>query len=187
MVAPPHLKRMTVEEFERITALPENSERVFELIDGEMIEKMPTEEHGAIILLLGSRLLLFVREQQLGIVTTDARHHLSDDLHNAFRPDISYISFARKQETVRKGAVPLMPDLAVEVRSPDDSAVVLRKKAAYYIEHGSALVWLVFPEKRVVEVYSADGDLRILTDADTLDGGAALPGFSLAIRAIFGE
>lgn len=185
MVAPPLTQRMTVEEFERTTALPENIDRSFELIDGEMVEKMPTEEHGSLIVILGARLLLFVRQHKLGIVTTDARHRVAEDKHNDFRPDISYISFARKGEIVRRGVVPLMPDLAVEVKSPDDSAVLMRKKAAYYIENGSMLVWLIFPLKRTVEVYTADGDLRILNDGDTLDGADVLPGFTMPVRELF--
>ena len=38
-------KTYTIEEFERFLALPENADRLFELIDGEIVEKMPTEEH----------------------------------------------------------------------------------------------------------------------------------------------
>lgn len=185
MVALPLIQRMTVEEFERITALPENIDRTFELIDGEMVEKVPTEEHGSLIIILAAQLLVFVKQHKLGIVTTDARHRVAEDKHNVFRPDISYISYVRKQEMVRKGVVPLMPDLAVEVKSPDDSAVMMRKKATYYIEHGSKLVWLIFPDKHTVEVYTADGDLRILNEDESLDGVDVLPGFTMPVRDLF--
>ena len=185
MVAPPLTRRMTIDEFERMIALYANTDRSFELIDGEMVEKMPTEQHGSIIANLLTQLVLFVKQHKLGIVTTDARHRVAEDKHNDFRPDISYISFARKNEVVRKGVVPLMPDLAVEVKSPDDSAVLMRKKAAYYIENGSKLVWLIYPLKRTVEVYTADGDLRILDDDGTLDGADVLPGFTMPVRELF--
>jgi Uma2 family endonuclease len=185
MVAPPLIQRMTVEEFERITAPLENADRSFELIDGEMVEKMPTEEHGSIIGSLIAQLVFFVKQHKLGIVTTDARHRIAEDKHNSYRPDISYISYARKGEIVRKGAVPLMPDLAVEVKSPDDSAVLMRKKAAYYIENGSKLVWLIFPNKRTVEVYTGEGDLEILDESGMLSGGEVLPGFTMAIKDVF--
>ena len=42
-------RRYTVEEFEAFIAKAENVDRLFELIDGEIIEKMPTEEHNLII------------------------------------------------------------------------------------------------------------------------------------------
>ena len=38
-------KLYTVDEFEQIIAQPENSERLLELVNGEIVEKMPTEEH----------------------------------------------------------------------------------------------------------------------------------------------
>lgn len=182
MVAPPIIQRMTVEEFERICALPENIDRTFELINGELVEKMPTEEHGSIIGNLIAQLVMFVKQHKLGIGTTDARHRVAEDKHNDFRPDISYISYARKQEIVRTGVVPLMPELAVEVKSPDDSVVRMRSKANYYVEHGSKLVWLIFPLKHAVEVYAADGDSRILNQGDVLD---VLPGFAMPVRELF--
>ncbi len=86
---------------------------------------------------------------------------------------------------VTKGAVPRFPDLAVEVKSPGDSYRQMREKAAYYLANGTKLVWLVYPEKRLVEVYRADGDIQILTGDDTLDGGDVLPGFSMTVSDIF--
>jgi Uma2 family endonuclease len=178
-------QRMTIERFERFVALPDNAGRVFELIDGELVEKMPTEEHGFFILVMGGRLLTFVNAHKLGWVTTDARHRLPKDKQNALRPDISYISFARKQEIIRQGAVPLMPDLAVEIQSPDDSANMMRLKAIYYLNNGSQLVWLVFPTKRQIEVWTPNGELRTLGIQDVLEGGDVLPGFTLPLREIF--
>lgn len=42
LIRQPH----TVEGFEAFLALPENRGRLFELVEGEIVEKMPTEEHG---------------------------------------------------------------------------------------------------------------------------------------------
>ena len=41
-------KLVTVVEFEQFLALLENGDRSFELIHGEIVEKVPTEEHGLI-------------------------------------------------------------------------------------------------------------------------------------------
>ena len=41
-------KLVTVVEFEQFLALPENRDHSFELIHGEIVEKVPTEEHGLI-------------------------------------------------------------------------------------------------------------------------------------------
>lgn len=78
-----------------------------------------------------------------------------------------------------------MPDIAVEVKSPSKTNIGLRNKAAYYIEQGSRMVWLIYPAKQLVEVYRPDRDLEILTMNDVLDGADVLPGFSLPVKDIF--
>ncbi len=79
-----------------------------------------------------------------------------------------------------------MPDLAVEVQSPDQSDKFMVDKAAYYLANGVRMVWLIYPEKRLVEVLTPDARY-LLNDADALDGGDVLPGFSLPIGEIFAE
>jgi Uma2 family endonuclease len=117
----------TVDEFEAFLALPENQERRFELINGEIVEKAPTEEHGIIVLRIGSKLLIFVDLHALGRVAVEVRHRIPADDHNARLPDISY-----RRDTsapvVKQGSVPVMPDLAVEVKSPTMAIVNCSKK-----------------------------------------------------------
>jgi Uma2 family endonuclease len=40
------VRRMTVDQFEAFADTPENTDRLLELIDGEISEKTPTENHG---------------------------------------------------------------------------------------------------------------------------------------------
>lgn len=180
-------KTYTVEEFERFLALPENADRLFELIDGEIVEKMPTEEHGLIQVNVAAELRNYAKPRELGRVTVEPRHQTPEDRYNSRLPDIAFTSKERALPLVTKGAVPQLPDLAVEIQSPDDSLRKMRAKAAYYLANGSRLVWLVLPEKRLVEVYRADGEVDILTENDTLDGGDVLPGFTLPVQEIFAE
>ncbi len=186
MVAPAK-QEMTVEEFDALLALPENADRLLELVNGEIVEKMPTQEHGYILLRLGSRLIYFLDAHQLGVVYIDSTHHVPGDPRNKRRPDIAYMSFARSQTLVKKGAIPQIPDLAVEIQSPDDSVDMMREKAAYYLGNGSRMVWLIYPEKRIVEVYQAGKTIELLVPGDTLNGGDVLPGFTLAVSDIFAQ
>lgn len=82
-----------------------------------------------------------------------------------------------------------MPDLAIEIKSPDDSVTLLRLKAAYYLANGARKVWLIFPEQRLVEVYRPDEDVLLLVDNelrhDVLEGRDILPGFTLPLQSIF--
>jgi Uma2 family endonuclease len=181
MVAQPKL--YTVSEFEDFLGQPENRGRLFELINGEIIEKMPTEEHGVIVMKLGARLVIYVEAHQLGRVASETRYQMPQDEHNGRLPDISFRSNP-DTPVVRQGPVMQMPDLAVEVKSPDDTYRELREKADYYLANGARMVWLIYPEKRLVEVHTPD-DFDLLNDSDTLDGGDVLPGFTLPVREIF--
>jgi hypothetical protein len=65
-----------------------------------------------------------------------------------------------------------MPHLAVEIKSPDDTySMSMRDKAEYYVRHGCAMVWLIYPEKRIVEVHQPGKDIDLLVAGDLLSGG----------------
>ncbi len=72
-------KTYTIEEFERFLALPENADRLFELIDGEIVEKMPTEEHGLIKVNIATELRNFTKPLGLGRVTSEPRARQTPD------------------------------------------------------------------------------------------------------------
>ncbi len=175
-------KLYTVEEFEAIADAPENTDRLLELIDGELVEKVTTEEHGMITGNLYVPLWTFVTTNRLGRVVIEARHRMPDDPHNARQPDLSFR--AGLTPLVKQGAIPQMPDLAVEVKSPSNTLRELREKARYYLANGTRLVWLILTENQLVEVYTPAEEF-ILGINDTLTGGDLLPGFTLPVRAIF--
>ncbi|MBL8153321.1 MAG: Uma2 family endonuclease [Anaerolineae bacterium] len=174
----------TIREFETFMAQPENRDGRFELIHGEIIEKaMPTELHGLIVANLIALLWSFVKQTGRGRVGAEIRNRMPGDDHNSRQPDISYFADASRP-IVERGAVPQMPDLAIEVKSPDDSYKAMREKADYYLANGAGMVWLILTEKREVEVHRP-GKLDVLTESDILDGGTVLPDFTLPVREIF--
>lgn len=177
--------RYTTEDFERIAQLPQNHERLLELIDGKIVEKMPTELHGIIVANLIFMLKFYQLTQGVGRVGTEVLHHLLNDPGNARQPDIVfYLDTSRP--VVTEGTVRQMPDLVAEVKSPTDTYKLMREKAAYYLANGTQMVWLVYPEKRLIEVATAN-EILFLNDKDMLEGGAVLSGFSVAVAAIFAQ
>jgi Uma2 family endonuclease len=173
----------TVEEFERFIQRPENADRLFELINGEIVEKVPTLQHGVICQNISAPIWNLCRAKGVGRVAQEVRHRVPGDDHNDTLPDIAYYMDASKP-LIERGATPYMPDLAVEVKSPDDSLPKLREKAQYYLANGCRLVWIVYPEKRLVFVLTLD-DETVLDDTDTLDGGDVIPDFKLSVHDIF--
>jgi len=79
------------------------------------------------------------------------------------------------------------PDLAVEVVSESDTAKDLQKKIRQYLAAGTQAIWVVYPETREVQVFEADGTVRRLTPAHSLEAPNLLPGFSHPIASLFDE
>lgn len=182
-------KLMTITEFEAFADAPENADRRLELINGKIVEKVPTEEHGVIALNFGTAIKIFVKANQLGgRVGVEIRHKIPLDAHNARMPDVAYTSAERVLPLVKKGSIPQMPDLAVEIQSPDDTVEELRAKAAYYLQQGSRLVWLAYPPNQTVESCTWDGEqmmIQTLGPDDELTGGEVLSGFAVRVAELF--
>jgi Uma2 family endonuclease len=171
----------TVTEYEAIAI--QHPDKRLELIYGEIIEKVPTQLHAAIVSLLNFFIMLYLRENPIGHVLTEARYSLPVDDENDRIPDLSFVTKA-KGPLATKGSAPYMPDLAIEVQSPGQNDRLLADKAVYFLAHGSRMVWLVYPDRRLVEILTAD-DRHLLTEADTIRGGEVLPEFSVAVKEIF--
>jgi Uma2 family endonuclease len=177
--------RLTVQEFDAFIALPENRDRRFELIDGEIIEKtMPTEQHAVLAVRWIMKLGRWIEEHHLGRLAVEPRHRPTVDADFSCIPDIAFTSTARMLPLVTEGAVPQLPDLCIEIQSPDDSIKAMRAKKDDYLAHGVLMVILVFPKQRIIEVYTAN-DEQLLTMDDTLFGDPVLPGFSIAVKDLF--
>ncbi len=100
-------------------------------------------------------------------------------------PDVAYVSDARLAGLDGRDleAPPFSPDVAVEIRSPDDRARNLEHKVAVYLATGSSLVIVVDPRDRSVRLHDARG-VRVLHGDDVIVH-PALPGFSIPLPTLF--
>ena len=174
----------TVAEFEHFLALPEHRDRFFELIYGDIVEKVPTEEHGLIAGNLCGFVWQYTRQAGIGRAAIEVRIRMPEDDYNSRQPDPA-VFVDTTRPVVTRGPVLQMPNIVIEVKFPDDTYASMRERAAYYLAHGARLVWLLYPAKGLVEVYRQSADSDILTGADTLQGEEVLPGFTLQVREIF--
>jgi Uma2 family endonuclease len=173
----------TVDEFEEIADSTAYAGFHLELVNGVIVEKaMPTEEHGNITGNFYDAFRGFVYPRKLGRVVIEVRYKTPGDTRNARIPDVAFSS--AKRPIITKGSVPELPDLAVEVKSPDDSLKDLREKARYFIANGTKMFIITLPAKRLLEVYTPN-DEYVLDVNDTLDGGEALPGFTMPVADVF--
>lgn len=163
-------------------------DRPCELIDGILIEKTVGFDESLLATAIGELLRRFVRPKKLGLVAGEAGIlKLVEGLIQI--PDVSYVSVDRLPNGKRpRTQVPnLVPDLAVEVISPSNTAREMQRKLAAYFKAGVRLVWLVYPRKRTVDVYTAPRTKTVLKEDDTLTGGIVLPGLEISLKELFAE
>ncbi len=79
----------------------------------------------------------------------------------------------------------IVPDLAIEVISPSNSADAVHEKTREYFEADVRQVWVVYAKGNEVYVYSSPKQIQVLQLGDELDGGDLLPGFRLPLAALF--
>ncbi len=176
----------TVEEFE---ALPEFGDR-YELVDGRLVKRtMPGYRHSLIIDVIRDAMKAHDPQKKLGFSLQEASVRIGP--RSAPTPDISYWKASRNVQPT-DSAAPL-PDLAVEVLSPSDvqSNVALQSamvKVYRLLTAGVPVVWVVNPKESTVKVYHVGQaePTKTLGQEDQLDGGEVIPGFSLAVKTLFG-
>src|SRR5579859_7717980 len=178
----------TAEDLWDLQSLPENQDKNFELIDGEIYEVTPNSLTSNLIAAELIRVLgNFTHEHDLGYVAgTDAGFTLSPG--NTLEPDVAFISKSRLSkmpERYFEGA----PELAVEVVSPTDSVKATQRKAKRYLMAGTDLVWILYPADKTADActMTPEGDMAIheIGADGLLDGGNVIPGFKVALKDIF--
>jgi Uma2 family endonuclease len=181
-------KTYTKTEFYEFIQLPQHADRVFELINGEIYEKMPTFGYSSGT---GARVTTFIGIYLLDndiAYFTDAQGGYDIDDENTFAPDVGIILKSRLAKLPTDQNILLVPDFVVEVVSISDQKAHkdrIEKKLNKYIKAGVWLIWYIYPDHKEVEVYKRGQPMRVVGIDGVLDGGDVLPNFTLPVRDIF--
>ena len=160
---------MTTTKQKLITAdellmMPEDGNR-YELIRGVLIQKMPPGN-------------------PYGSVRAEIGYKLESDPDTVRAPDVSWIAPGRITESI-PGYPELVPDLAVEVKSPGNSNPEMAAKAQMWLSYGSLMALVLNPENTTVIIYRANTEPATYGEDDTLDLGDLLPGFACPVWRLF--
>lgn len=157
-----------------------------ELVKGVLLVREPAGySHGAAAAELARRLANHVTAEVLGrVLAAETGFKLSHDPDTVRAADAAFIRNERLPEPPPAGFAELAPDLAVEVLSPSDRPGEVLAKVADWLEAGSALVWVVDPERRVARVYRSDGSESLVDEHGALDGEDVVPGFRCALAEL---
>lgn len=154
-----------------------------EWVDGEVVElNVGTKTHARIQARIARKLDEYLERHGSGYVAVELHCRLRVGGGVRFRlPDVAVV-LGDEQPTARY--LERAPDLAVEIRSPEDSLSGLHLKIAEYLENGARLAWLILPEEQAALVFTPNAPTRTVLRDGELEGGDVLPGLRIPLSEL---
>jgi Uma2 family endonuclease len=163
--------------------------RDFELVNGELKELNVSFPSTFIAGKVYFQLESHVGPRSLGWVTSEGTSYrcFPDDETRVRRADVAFHRLDRltADQARAEGHCTVVPDLVVEVVSPNDLADELNEKRIEWLEAGAQLVWVVHPVQQTIHAYRADGSVVLLRRTDTLTADPVLPEFRVPAADLF--
>jgi Uma2 family endonuclease len=184
LVMSTHTGTMTADDLYR---MPDDGLR-YELVRGELRQMAPAgNEHGEVTVRITWRLAQYVETNRLGVVfAAETGFRIGADPDTVRAPDVAFVTRARIEQIGRvEGYWPGVPDLVVEVVSPNDRYTEVEEKTTDWLAAGARMVLVVNPRKQIVTVYRAMNDITILTANETLSGGDVVSGWAVKVGDLF--
>jgi Uma2 family endonuclease len=182
---PPSPIPITPERFDQFIQLPEHHDRIFELIAGEIVEKMPSNTFASWVAMQIARFIFrYLDQHDIGNLTGEQGGYMIGG--ERYAPDLAFVSYDRQpQPYPDKGYNPNLPSLIVEVISSDTAAEHrnLRIKVSNYLAAGIE-VWVVDPAEKLIEVHRQGEPTHLYRPSDLLTS-TIFPGFEMVVEAIF--
>lgn len=170
---------------EECVAINEKSERLCELVDGTLIEKVMGSYESLIAGNVVTEFNLYLRKNRIGIaLPADGMLKLRIKLIRV--PDASYIS----RENLKAGRFPrhgvaaVAPTIAVEVISEGNTRREMEEKLDEYFHYGASEVWYVYPDSKTIVRYTSPKESTTLTEHDSI-ATPVLPGFVCPLAPLF--
>lgn len=174
---------ITETEFDAFVMRPENADKSFELIYGEIVEVVSNPKSSNVAARLLIEVGIYLKQHDIGHITGADGGYKFDG--QRYIPDVGVITYEKQPElSYEDGYIPNAPDFAIEVISPSNTDKEMLLKVAHYLEAGT-LVWLVYPQEEQIAVYEQGKAVKVYGTEDKLTGSHVLPNFTLAVKDIF--
>ncbi len=175
-------KAMTLEQF---LWLPEKKPAL-EFEDGRVTRKAwPNGKHSAC---QGGLLELFnryARPLRVALAFPELRTTFAD---RSYVPDISVYLQPRipiDEEGYVANEFFKPPDIAIEIKSPEQSLASQVRRCQWFVENGVPLALLAYPEQKSVRRFIPGEERQLLTGQDPIDMAPVLPGFGPTVALVF--
>jgi Uma2 family endonuclease len=176
---------MTIEEYAK---LPDNG-RPTELVRGRVVEmNLPIPRHGQICMKIGRLVANYAYDHGVGEVVSNDAGVVTERNPDSLRgPDVAFYSYARvpRGPMPARGYLDVTPELAIEVRSPDDRWADIWEKVGAFLNAGVQAVCVLDDATRTARVYTASEPERVLHADEELTFPGILGDFRVRVGAIF--
>lgn len=168
---------------------PSHPDALYEVVDGQVVEIPSMSAYASLVAtMLAGELLNYLRTNPIGRVIVENLFILEPVRDLRRRPDLAFVSVERwpaDRPIPEEGDLDVVPDIAVEVLSPNDLIAVVMRKLREYFALGVREVWLVDPLMRQISGYTSPTQVRIHDENAELGGGPLLPGFRVPVGPLF--
>ncbi|HWE64140.1 MAG TPA: Uma2 family endonuclease [Chloroflexota bacterium] len=163
---------------------------LYELVEGRVVRMPPPgPDHGHTEWSIAHPLGAYVEAHGLGaIYVGEAGWDLTrsgERKDTVLASDVAVVRAERLPlPAPRRGKTyrPLAPDLVVEIASPTQYRPDLADKAQHWLDRGVRLVWVIWPDRRELDVWTPGVvEPRVLREDDILDGSDVVPGFHILL------
>lgn len=171
---------------EDVTYLRDTEKRLYELIDGTLVEKSMGWQVSLLAGILVQWLNNYLDSNRIGVATgADGMTRLFGDTVRG--PDVAFVAWDRLPDGHMPTApIPdLVPNFVIEVLSTSNTYAEMSRKRREYFHAGVELLWMVEHRTRTVTVFRSTQDATIYTDVAIIDGGQVLPGWQVDIGELF--
>jgi Uma2 family endonuclease len=161
----------------------------FELVDGELKELNVSFLSSFVAGQTYFYLQSHVGSRRLGWVSPEGTSFrcFPDDENRVRRADTAFHRLDRltAEQAQAEGHCTVVPDLVVEVVSPNDLADEVNTKRIEWLDAGAQIVWVIHPLQQTIHAYRADGTVGHFRRTDSLTADPVLPGFRVPVADLF--
>jgi Uma2 family endonuclease len=175
---------LTPEDFLKM----EDGGKGFELVDGQLVEQHVSVLSCLVADRLFALLAVYCEAHRLGwVLPQDSGFQYDPTAPKKVRkPDDAFIRRDRLPESeLAKGFCDIVPDLASEVVSPNDTFDEVDRKVEEYLRLGVHLVWIVSLETRQIYIHRRDGSVAKVRENGELSGEDVVSGFRCRVSELF--
>ncbi|MCW7470956.1 Uma2 family endonuclease [Leptospira kanakyensis] len=171
-------------------AIPKSEFDLTQVLNGvSFVTPSPLGFHQQVLGKLFFQFQLHLQKENLGEIFTSPLDVVLESDVNVVQPDLIYIKKENMSIFHANGHIKSIPDLLVEIISPGSITRDTVEKFAIYEKYKVPEYWIVFPEQKVIEVFTLKaGKYSLFCSTENTDGeilSAVFPGWDLRIEQLY--